>query len=86
MAVISLRIIRELRAANVKKIGSANTTVGHIPSTHTFEGRHIQLFRERLSDKVNATNPKGIVGGLEFTVFQRNLKEWQEMPWKYVCE
>ena len=47
---------------------------------------YIQLFRERLSDKVNATNPKGIVGGLEFTVFQRNLKEWQEMPWKYVCE
>ena len=79
-------ITNHTRAANVKKIGSTNTTVGHIPSTHTFEGRHIQLFRERLSDKVNATNPKGIVGGLEFTVFQRNLKEWQEMPWKYVCE
>ena len=79
-------MIRELRAANIKKIGSTNTMVGHIPSTHTFESRHIQLFRERLSDKVNATSPKGIVGGLEFTVFQRNLKEWQEMPWKYVCE
>ena len=26
-------------------------------------------------EKVNATNPKGIVGGLGFTVFQRNLKE-----------
>ena len=24
----------------------------------------IQLFRERLSDKVHATTPKGIVGGL----------------------
>ena len=24
---------------------------------------------------------KGIVGGFEFTVFQRNLKEWQERPW-----
>ena len=23
------------------------------------------------------TTPKGIVGGFEFTVFQRNLKEWQ---------
>ena len=22
----------------------------------------------------------------EFTVFQRNLKEWQERPWTYVCE
>ena len=46
----------------------------------------IQLFGERLSDKVHATTPKGIVGGFEFTVFQRNLKEWQERPWTYVCE
>ena len=38
----------------------------------------IQLFRERLSDKVHATTPKGIVGGFEFTFLQRNLKEWQE--------
>ena len=22
--------------------------------------------------------PKGVVGGFEFTVFQRNLKEWRE--------
>ena len=36
---------------------------------------HIQLFRERLSEKVHATIPKGIVGGLEFSVLQRNLKE-----------
>ena len=35
----------------------------------------IQLFRERLSEKVNATIPKGIVGGFEFSVLQRNLKE-----------
>ena len=35
----------------------------------------IQLFRERLSEKVHATIPKGIVSGYEFTVFQRNLKE-----------
>ena len=34
-----------------------------------------QLFRERLSEKVHATIPKGIVGGFEFSVFQRNLKE-----------
>ena len=45
-----------------------------------------QLFREMLSDKVHATTPKGIVGGFECTVFQRNLKEWQERPWTYVCE
>ena len=35
----------------------------------------IQLFRERLSEKVHATIPKGIVGGFEFSVLQRNLKE-----------
>ena len=37
--------------------------------------QHIQLFREMLSEKVHATSPKGIVGGFEFTVLQRNLKE-----------
>ena len=44
----------------------------------------IQLFREKLSEKVHATIPKGIVGGFKFTVLQRNLKEWQERPWEYV--
>ena len=46
----------------------------------------MQLFRERLSEKVHVTIPKGIVGGLEFTVVQRNLKEWHERPWTYVCD
>ena len=32
---------------------------------------HLQLFRERLSEKVHATNPKGIVGGFELTVVQQ---------------
>ena len=36
---------------------------------------YIQLFRERLSEKVHATIPKGIVGGFEFLVLQRELKE-----------
>ena len=40
-----------------------------------FEQEYIQLFRERLSEKVHAAIPKGIVGGFEFTVLQRNLKE-----------
>ena len=40
----------------------------------------VQLFRERLSHKVHATTSKGIVDGFECTVFQRNLKEWQERP------
>ena len=45
-----------------------------------------QLFQERLSEKVHETIPKGIVVGFEFTVLQRNLKEWQEKPRTYVCE
>ena len=46
----------------------------------------IQLFRERLSEKVHATIPKGIVGSFELTFLLRNLKEWHERPWMYVCE
>ena len=36
---------------------------------------NIQLFPERLSEKVHATIPKGIVDGFESDVPQRNLKE-----------
>ena len=51
----------------------------------------IQLFRERLSDKVHVKTPKGIVGGFEFTVLQRHLKwPWTAadrlLPWMYVCQ
>ena len=35
----------------------------------------LQLFRERLLEKVHATIPKGIVSGFEFTAFQKSLKE-----------
>ena len=45
----------------------------------------IQLFPEKLSEKVHATITKGIVGGFEFAVLQRNLKEWHKRPWMYVC-
>ena len=45
------------------------------PSKNTILLQNIQLFRERLSGKVHATILKGIVGGFEFSVFQRNLKE-----------
>ena len=41
----------------------------------------IQLFQERVSEKVHATISKGIVSGFEFAVLQRNLKEWHERPW-----
>ena len=45
----------------------------------------IQLFR-RLSEKVHATTPKGIVGSFECPVLQRNLKELHGRPRTYVCE
>ena len=41
----------------------------------TFSFLDIQLFREWLLEDVHATILKGIVGGLEFTVSQRNVKE-----------
>ena len=41
----------------------------------TFSFLDIQLFREWLLEEVHATILKGIVGGLEFTVSQRNVKE-----------
>ena len=42
---------------------------------------NIQLFQERRPEKLHATILKGIVGGFEFTVLQRNLQEWHERPW-----
>ena len=60
-----------------------------LPNAHcgdSYVSVRLQLSRERLSEKVHATIPKGIVGGFEFTVFQRSLKEWHERPWTYVCE
>ena len=56
------------------------------PSLPLKKGPHIQLFRERLSEKVHVAIPKSVVGGFEFTLLQRNLKEWHERPWAYVCE
>ena len=46
----------------------------------------IQLFRKRLSEKVHATIPKGIVGGFELTsssmIFEKMARE---RPWTYLC-
>ena len=38
--------------------------------------KHIQLFQERLSEKVHTTFLKGIVGGFECTVLQRKNGTW----------
>ena len=40
-----------------------------------FSMKYIQLFREMLSEKVHATIAKGIVGGFELSVLQRNLRD-----------
>ena len=40
----------------------------------------IRLLREKLSEKVHATFPKGILCGFELTVRSH------ERPWTYVCE
>ena len=47
--------------------------------------RGIQLFQEKLSENVDATIPKGYVGGFELTVHQRNLKEWHDREAVEVC-
>ena len=46
--------------------------------------QYIQLFPERLSEKVHTTIL--IVGGFEFTVLQRNLKEWDKGQWTFACD
>ena len=51
---------------------------------------YIQLFRERLSQKVHATIPKVIVGGFEFTVlskkFERMTREAIDVCWRVLKE
>ena len=46
----------------------------------------IQLFRKRLSEKVHATIPKGIVGGFEITVLHRNFERMAREAMDYVSE
>ena len=47
-------------------------------------GHGIQLFRERLSEKLHATILKVIVGCFVCPVLQRNLKEWHGRLRTYV--
>ena len=47
----------------------------HVSKAFELADRYTAISRKVLSEKVHATVPKGIVGGLEFTVLQRNLKE-----------
>ena len=49
-------------------------------SANTAISRKVLMF-----GKVRATIPKGIMGGFEFTVLQRNLKEVHQMPRTKIC-
>ena len=53
---------RERVSGKVSNERFVNSCLANSPSVY------IQLFRERLSEKVQATIPKGIVGGFKFTV------------------
>ena len=73
------------RTPRVKLCEACQKVPSHLSSPHHSSGTEllltcIQLFRERLSDEVHATNPKGIVGGFEFTVLRRNLNKWHKRP------
>ena len=48
----------------------------------------IQLFLEKLSEKVHAKNQKSIVSSFEFTALQKilNRKNGLLRPWTSVCE
>ena len=51
-----------------------------------FSSFFIQLFRKRLSEKVHATIPRGIVGGFEITVLHRNFERMAREAMDYVSE
>ena len=64
-------IIRESRAKYLIMIITFHSLVLKSERTMAVCNFGTQLFQERLSEKVHATIPKGIVVGFEFTVLQR---------------
>ena len=56
---------------------------GNIPRC---EASRYTAISRKVDEKVHATIPKGIVGGVVFTVLQRNLRKWNERPLTCVCE
>ena len=53
-------------SAEDRQVTKAGRPKQYLTYTHSRK----QLFRERLSEKVHATIPKGIVGGFKFTVLK----------------
>ena len=43
-------------------------------------------FSRKVVGKSARDNPERYCGWFEFTALQRNLKEWHERSWIYVCE
>ena len=72
-------------ATNVDKIKWPNAVIPY--EFDCSVGEFVKIYTavsRKVVGKVHATIPKGIVGGFEFTVLQRNLKKWHERPWTYV--
>ena len=78
-------LIYDLRGNNAIERVSTYKILGVFIDSDLKWNSHVQLFRERSSENVYATIPKGNLGGFEFAVLQRNLREWHKRPWAYVC-
>ena len=82
MLKIWLNLNLNLSRNRAKAANRRSTQFLH-PAVQIYE-IHTQLFRERLSEKVHATIPKGIVGGFKFTVnncskkFERMARETKD--------
>ena len=57
-----------------------------LPSSSGKQKKKNSYFEKVCQNKCIRQSLKGIVGGFEFTVVQRNLKEGYDRPWTYVCE
>ena len=76
----------EHRSFVVRRRNTAEYYGATIMNWHQSLPCHIQLFRKRLSEKVHATIPKGIVGGFEITVLHRNFERMAREAMDYVSE
>ena len=57
-----------------------------VTSENVLKESGIQLFQERLSEKVHVTVPKGIVGGFWVLCSLKKFEKWHWRPRTYVCE
>ena len=81
-AVISRKVVRKSARENLDPC-ARGTFLTCIPSLPVAPPPNQHSTPTLMSPATQAT--KGIVDGFESTVLQRNLKEWHERPWTYVC-